>query len=119
MIAFDILEYECPEGWTKLVNDLCAELSLKLEELGLLNDYIVVQAKEKFGELRWYDSGGTDETDEIIRKYAEFSMLTCCECGEPAEYITTGYISPYCEKCIDNIDDTATSIDEYYKFWEE
>jgi len=121
MIAFDILDYECPKGWDKLVKDLCDELALKLEELGLLDEYVVFQAKEKFGGLRWYDNLDFKEINKIIDKYVEMSRYTCIICGEMAEWESLGYISPFCNDCIDEDDMCFTfiPIEEYYGFWEK
>lgn len=118
MLAFDIEMDECPLGWKDLIRDLCNELALKLEEQGLLKGYKVLQAKEKYGSLRWYDVGGSEETDQIVRKYEELSNFICCDCGEPAEYVSTGYICPYCEKCVEKVDNVVVPIDEFYHFWE-
>ena len=50
--------------------------------------------------LRWYDERGCEEVDKIINKYEYISYRTCIKCGRTAEYITKGWITPYCEKCI-------------------
>ena len=34
----------------------------------------------------------------IINKYEQLSKNTCCECGAPAIYISTGWICPWCEQ---------------------
>ena len=62
-----------------------------------------MQIKEKYGSLRWYDSGGNIEImREIIPKYEEESLHTCICCGKLATKISKGWISPYCDKCIGN-----------------
>ena len=48
--------------------------------------------------LCWYDAGGTEETNKIIAKYEYISWHTCIECGRTADYITRGWIEPYCKK---------------------
>lgn len=91
-----------PRGWAKLCEDLCAELKVLFDKVGY-KDYALVQVKEKFGGLRWYDNGVPCEIYEkylsIIHKYEERSFCTCCICGAPATKISTGWISPFCDKC--------------------
>ena len=97
---FTLLD-EVPEGWREAFGEqLCAELKTELEKAGRLESYRIRQIKEKFGELRWYDFGGTAETDAIIEKYRKISRFTCICCGKPAEYLTAGWIEPYCGGCI-------------------
>ena len=73
----------------------------------------LLEIKEKFGGLRWYDNVSTKKVSEIINKYEYISMKTCIVCGEPATYISNGWISPYCDKHIDN-KDYATPIEKFY-----
>ena len=39
------------------------------------------------------------QVEIVIRKYEELSVATCIRCGKPAKYFSTGWISPFCEKC--------------------
>lgn len=103
------------DGWyTAFGIQLCTELAAALEKEGKLESYRIDQIKEKFGELRWYDHGGTCETDEIIQKYRELSKRTCKNCGAPATKISTGWISPWCDKCAKRVNDRLVSIEEFY-----
>ena len=68
-----------------------------------LNHYRLCQVKEKYGSLRWYDNGATKEVHDIIHEYEIKSEQTCIACGEPAKYISQGWISPFCEKCAKEI----------------
>lgn len=65
-----------------------------------LFNYRITQIKEKFGGLRWYDERSTEAVHNIIDKYESISYNTCIHCGKPAEYMTTGWISPYCADCL-------------------
>lgn len=96
-----------PKGWAKLCEDLCAELKVLFDSVGF-KDYSLCQVKEKYGSLRWYEGSGVpikigDEYSKIIRKYEELSEKTCCICGAPAIYESTGWISPYCGYCAAHI----------------
>ena len=94
-------------GWRKKFGiDICKEIKRSLLKHGgvkALMRYRIVQIKEKFGGLRWYDNCSTKEImDEIIPKYYRLSRETCIHCGKPAKYVSAGWISPYCEDCIDD-----------------
>ena len=60
--------------------------------------------------LRWYDSNTTEEVLKIIDHYEDVSRKTCIVCGEPATYMTTGWICPYCDEHIKD-KDYATRIE--------
>lgn len=92
---------DMPDGWRKAFGiQMCKEIKKALKKKkGALRHYRIVQIKEKFGGLRWYDNTYAEEIQAIIRKYEQISFRTCINCGEPAECISTGWISPYCNKC--------------------
>lgn len=91
-----------PNGWRKAFGiQMCKEIKAELKKIKYLRKYRIMQIKEKFGSLRWYDAGNNAEIQNIINKYEEISARTCIICGKPAEYISRGWISPYCENCID------------------
>lgn len=48
--------------------------------------------------LCWYDHGGNEETNKILAKYEYISERTCITCGKPADYVTKGWIEPYCKE---------------------
>jgi hypothetical protein len=115
---------DMPDGWRKAFGlDLCEELKQELLAAGgeqALNDYMIVQIKEKFGELRWYDNGCTERWfREILPKYEALSERTCIHCGKPAAFISAGWISPWCEECAQGIRDRMVPIDEWFAPEEE
>lgn len=63
-----------------------------------LYHYRIEQIKEKYGSLRWYAYGDTEDTLKIISKYENISENTCIVCGNPATYRSTGWICPYCDE---------------------
>lgn len=105
-----------PEGWVKAFgSEMCQEIWDELVRCDYLDDYTVVQTKEKFGSIRWYDGGipkGCKVWD-IIRKYEELSERTCCHCGKPATKISKGWICPWCDDCANKIGGQFWDIDEY------
>ena len=92
-------------GWRKAFGiQMCKEIKAELKKHKFLYKYRIVQIKEKFGYLHWYD-GGTPKDSKIyniIRKYEDISYKTCIVCGKPATKMSTGWISPYCNDCISN-----------------
>lgn len=89
---------EMPNGWKKSFGlQMVEELN---EALGdFRKEYRIVDIKEKYGTLCWYDSGCTDEGLKVIQKYEELSKEICIDCGKPATKQTDGWINYLCEEC--------------------
>ena len=92
-----------PEGWRKaFVIQMCKKKKKALLKKGkeYLRDYRILQIKEKYGSLCWYDNGSTVEVSKIIDKYAYISERTCIVCGELADIYTPieYWKCPYCDK---------------------
>lgn len=68
-----------------------------------IQDFEILQIKEKFGELRSYLFPYTESLEEFESKYEELSKGTCYNCGNDAEYMTTGWILPICDRCIESL----------------
>lgn len=66
----------CPDGWIPLVDKLCNDIVLCCKENNIT--FIIDKIKEKFGELRFYYSGGNEEIEKLINK-AEKESLTICQ----------------------------------------
>lgn len=96
---------DMPDGWRKAFGEqMCEEIYQALLKDGgeeAVNKYRIIQIKEKWGYLHWYDSNGNAEINKIIRKYEDISEKTCITCGKPATKISLGWISPYCDNCAD------------------
>ncbi len=92
-----------PVGWKKTLGiPLCEELREELIKIdpSLLNTYRVVQVKEKYGTLRWYDTGYYGRMDDILTKYEDISKYTCLVCGKiNVPVFDDGWISPFCPEC--------------------
>lgn len=90
-------------GWRKAFGiQMCKEIKKELKKHKFLYKYRIVQIKEKFGYLHWYDGGSPKDSKiyDIIRKYEQISAKTCGECGKLATKISKGWIYPYCDDCI-------------------
>lgn len=95
-----------PAGWKKAFGiPMCEEIREDLIKCNFLNEYRILQIKEKYGELRWYDGGVPVESKayDIIDKYTKKSRYTCIRCGRPATKISRGWISPYCDRCAEEL----------------
>ena len=162
-----------PDGWRKAFGlKMCKEIQKELKKYNYVDKYVIIEIKEKFGGLRWYDGGypigilsddyeeiiikageslpeydrnnyvlKLDHTEhyislfdkeksqnmtaeeikeynkkavsyyhlykllekckigDIINKYEDISYSTCITCGKPAKWISTGWISPFCDDC--------------------
>lgn len=90
-------------GWRKAFGiKMCKEIKkalLKDGGLKLLYSYRIMQIKEKYGTLRWYDGYSTKKVLDIINKYEQISAKTCICCGKSAIGRSTGWILPYCAEC--------------------
>lgn len=90
-----------PTGWHIAFGEqMCEEIAQALKKADYLDEYLILQIKEKYGELRWYDSGAPQEVEDIIEKYRRLSTKVCVKCGKPATLTTQGWISPYCDTCV-------------------
>ena len=57
------------------------------------------QVKEKYGTLRFYLTGGTEEMYAIIHKAESQSSKTCEECGKPGKVRGKMWLSTRCAAC--------------------
>jgi hypothetical protein len=93
--------HNLPAGWYKIMNRLCSELSVILEEALEVNPespdeplFSVLQVKEKFGGLRFYYMMNTKD-DELYRR-----IQTSVDNAEDTSYSTcqiTGNIGVLCK----------------------
>ena len=113
------------DGWLKaFVPQMMDELFNALGSY--VEDFEVLQIKEKFGEIRlywgWADRDYTDAEVEdlnilyktierIITKYEDISGKTCIECGGKATHFSTGWTLPYCDSCRDKSKGVFAIID--------
>ena len=117
----DALKSEAP-GWYKNFGiQICKDIRTQLikdtikyikSKKGLFNkfkalfrnpftEFRITQWKEKWGTMRLYINGGSDELYKVLDKYETLSEFICYQCGEPATIITSpyAYMLPYCDKC--------------------
>ena len=61
-----------PDGWRKSFGEeMCEEIQKELEKCNAVEGYRILQIKEKYAMLRWYDSGSPigilSEVDDIVK----------------------------------------------------
>ena len=76
-----------PVGWHDLILGMCKEIKQALPK-ELVNKYQVVEAKEKWCTLSWYDgfcdlSPMPSAITDIVCKYEMQSKEVCMMCGAP------------------------------------
>ncbi len=73
-----------------------------LYELYMLRQFYpsvkVAQVKEKFGDLRFYVDGATEEWYNKATPIIDRSMNTCEECGRPGKIRPTGWVMTLCSR---------------------
>lgn len=90
---------DCGDGWYKLIRDLCLSIRELLKE-NPIEDFMVVQVKEKFGGLRFYIGAGSDKIFKRINEAEEESYHICECCGITGKLRTDlGWIRTLCDKC--------------------
>lgn len=73
----------CGDGWYDIIFQLCERLEPLVANLDDAAQFQVVQVKEKFGGLRFYVEGSSDEIEAVIESACELSRRTCEVCGNP------------------------------------
>jgi hypothetical protein len=89
---------ECGDGWFDILYEMC----LEIRDANPSEDFKFTQIKEKFGTLRIYEQGATEEVYNIITKAEDKSASTCEDCGSK-EATTRGkyWVSTLCNSCRD------------------
>lgn len=89
-----------PTGWMRSFGSILLKELDKAIKKYELNNYCILQIKEKYGSLRWYDHGGNNVTSEIVDKFENLSQNICLICGKPdVGYLKHGWIYPVCKSC--------------------
>ena len=95
-----------PEGWLKSFGWVWAqELQSIVDKMTpeQRGRFYIIDLKEKFGEFHQYFSFYTEELCDFIEKYKKLARKVCKGCGNPAEYYSTGWISPWCSECFNKL----------------
>ena len=77
-------------------HDRAAEVTIRLDkEIEKLP--MIVQVKEKYGTLRFYYYGGTEEMEHYVSMAEHMSAVTCEECGAPGKERPGSWIKTLCD----------------------
>jgi len=97
---------DLPRGWYIAFGEqMIDELNELLVKANYADKYRIMQIKEKFGTLRWYDGSIPKsiypEYTALIKKYEKLSATTCVICGAQGEIDYKAYwLEPLCKKCL-------------------
>jgi len=99
--------FECGSGWFDIIDVLCQEIQSHIDRksIGLEEEdkqylqVIASQVKEKYGELRFYYSGGDETIDDLVSMAEQLSLRTCETCGNPGKRHGEGWIITLCDPC--------------------
>ena len=92
--------FECGDGWFELLAECIKALELECMKIEDPKQRPTAsQIKEKYGTLRFYISGYTDDMGAIINKAEQRSAETCEKCGAPGETNDGGWLSTLCDPC--------------------
>ena len=86
--------FECGAGWLQIIKELFDELVPLAKDSP---EFCILQVKEKFGDLRVYAAGTTEEIDAAIDRAECKSNETCDRCGEKGIKRMDGWISVRCD----------------------
>jgi hypothetical protein len=88
--------FDFSDGWYGIINKLCTAIQKHLDENHHVPQVVATQAKEKFGTLRFYITGGDDYISDLIEHAVEESGRTCEMCGKPGETVGARRVRTVC-----------------------
>jgi hypothetical protein len=91
--------FEHGDGWFNIIWNLCEKIEKCLKRISL-EDFRVVQVKEKYGTLRFYINYGTDEIYTLIDKAERKSGKICEICGKFGKLNNLGWYKTRCKSCL-------------------
>lgn len=98
-------EIEISDGWNKLIWKLCEIIEKEVNKPinGRIKDFFhVTQIKEKFGQLRFYTTGGNQIIFEAIVNAEKISTEICEQCGKKGRIDSRfGWLLTLCKGCYD------------------
>lgn len=93
--------FECGSGWEPLIRKLSEGLEAEILKLPEADReyHCASQVKEKYGTLRYYMHGETDEMSKLINIAENESEITCETCGKEGKLDNkTGWLYTACEE---------------------
>ena len=97
------------DGWWKAFGEMmCEEIQAELERCDCVDEFQIIEVKEKFGQARIITNGTPVgcTVNRIIEKYSVLSENICCICGRPDVPMTyDGWWLPSCKDCFCRVSD--------------
>jgi hypothetical protein len=87
---------ECGDGWYPILDTLCRKIQGRLR-FAKCDPVLVEQIKEKFGELRFYYTGGDATIAGMVMMAESMSEVTCEVCGDRGTLRTGGWMKTLCD----------------------
>jgi hypothetical protein len=95
--------FACGDGWFNLLKNLITEL----KQLDVNKEIRIMQVKEKYGSLRFYESELPEylfsDFYKILLKYEKQSEETCEKCGGSGKIIGTTWLKCLCKTCTEEL----------------
>jgi hypothetical protein len=104
--------FEVEDGWFDLIWKLCEDLDEMRKHLIIIPEdpFQVLQVKEKFGGLRFYINGCSNDMFQRILKAEHDSFEICETCGAPGKLRNQdGWCTTLCDDCFNE--------DEEWRRW--
>lgn len=90
---------DIPTGWRKAFGkQFSRELKKQLKKDKQLKKFRFSDIKEKWGSLRIYTQGCSEECQQLFDKYENLSLHFCKECGRKGKIHGKYYWVPLCDK---------------------
>ncbi len=91
---------EMPTGWIRAFGKMLLDDIYNQAEAEGLEDFQIMQIKEKWGSLRVYCMPTSEAIEDIIEAYSEISKHVCAVCGKlDVPTVDIGWIVPLCKDC--------------------
>lgn len=97
-------------GWRLAFGEqMCEEIQEELERTNSVNQYVILDIKEKFGVMDWHSGSIYDSSNvyEIEEKYEDLSKQYCLNCGKPNKWVLDDpyWIYYYCDDCKERLEE--------------
>ena len=112
-----------PDGWREAFGEfICRDIKNELLKISnkALDNFRIIDIKEKYGSLRFYCTETNREISMIIAKYEYLSQFICLECGKfEAHTFNYGWIFTLCDDCFKNLLKKQSNNSNYNIFKEK
>lgn len=96
--------YCCGAGWMPILEYLFAAIEREARKADL-TEMMVLQVKEKFGDLVVDVSNGNEAINALVKAATNKAAVTCEGCGKPGKKIECdGWFKTLCSRCYDTRD---------------